>query len=299
MKIKALLRLFAKFVMHKSISVFKRKDNFRSGKYIVTLHSLVNKKKFCPNSVIEIDLDLLRSFILSRNELGYKFVSLDDYHGYGSNEKVISVTIDDGYYNNLSIGLSFFEEYQIPITIFITTEFINQKITPWWYVLESECSKDIGNYGFKVKHKTLIEKYAVFDYFRSKVYSESQMPAFISDKHKKTRGGIERFLNWSELEILANSPFVTIGAHTCNHKKLASIKCSEELRYEISYCKYILEQKLGNTICHFAIPFGKKDDFNEDVIKMAVESGYNYIYSTEKYDTKNTYGRFNLSYDEV
>ncbi|KLN95757.1 polysaccharide deacetylase family protein [Moellerella wisconsensis] len=304
LKFKALLRFIAKKLKCIIINLIKsHKENIPiDRKFIITLHSIVNEKKFQPNSVIEIDINKLSEFITSKRLTGFKFVSLNEYHNYESYEKVITITIDDGYYNNLLIGLRFFEQQKIPVTIFITTEFINSSTPPWWYVLEAQCLNEKGNYGSlygEIKHTTLIEKYAIFDYIRSIVYSNPEKLDLLLKKNSIISNNIERFLNWNELKSLASSPFVTIGAHSCTHQKLSTIKNDAELYYEINSCKSILENKLDINILHFAIPYGKRNDYDRRVINIALKCGYSYIYTTENFDTTNTFGRYNFSYDEL
>ena len=63
------------------------------------------------------------------------------------------------------------------------------------------------------------------------------------------------FLNWDELKCLSKHPLITIGAHTVNHAVLSELTC-DQLKYELSECKSILEKRLGVEVQHLAYPYG-------------------------------------------
>lgn len=60
-------------------------------------------------------------------KLGYKFVPLSSINKFEKNDKVLSVTFDDGYKDNLYNGYDLFDKYNIKPTVFIVTSQINNK----------------------------------------------------------------------------------------------------------------------------------------------------------------------------
>jgi len=76
-------------------------------------------------------------------------------------------------------------------------------------------------------------------------------------------------LSWRELRQLIKEGF-EIGSHTHTHRGLTS--CSRrQIRFELSYSKKLLEDKLGVPIHYLSYPFGR---FNKIVKRIVEEEGY-------------------------
>jgi peptidoglycan/xylan/chitin deacetylase (PgdA/CDA1 family) len=61
-----------------------------------------------------------------------------------------------------------------------------------------------------------------------------------------------------------------IGAHTCTHPRLSRIPRAQA-KEEIRASKKKLEDRFGQSIEHFAYPFG---DYDEEVVEMVREAGF-------------------------
>jgi peptidoglycan/xylan/chitin deacetylase (PgdA/CDA1 family) len=80
-------------------------------------------------------------------------------------------------------------------------------------------------------------------------------------------------LTEKELKLLAASPWVTIGAHTVSHSRLAMLS-EQDQRTEIFESKQYLEQLLGKVITVFSYPFGKKSDYDMTSVRLCREAGF-------------------------
>lgn len=80
---------------------------------------------------------------------------------------------------------------------------------------------------------------------------------------------------------MAESQLVTFGAHTMNHPILAALTDPSELRYEITACRSVLEQRLGRTISTLAYPVGKRQHISAQTIQMTREAGYRWAMTTQ------------------
>ena len=78
------------------------------------------------------------------------------------------------------------------------------------------------------------------------------------------------YMTWAELEELAASPLITIGAHTQTHPHLAK-HSPARVRDELQGCKAALEGHLHVAVHHLAYPSGS---YNKQVIALARASGY-------------------------
>ena len=105
------------------------------------LHNVVNKNEMLdrdnPNYPMYISKDKFTDFI---NEFidQYKFISINQIFNQISEKKIkkaICLTFDDGYKNNLEIALPIIEKYNIPITIYVCTKFLNGDGNAWWFEL--------------------------------------------------------------------------------------------------------------------------------------------------------------------
>jgi peptidoglycan/xylan/chitin deacetylase (PgdA/CDA1 family) len=72
---------------------------------------------------------------------------------------------------------------------------------------------------------------------------------------------------------------VTIGSHSSSHSVLSECDL-DELQAEIGGNKTYLENLLGEHITHFAIPYGKKEHYNEQVVGFCRSVGHKFVYSS-------------------
>jgi peptidoglycan/xylan/chitin deacetylase (PgdA/CDA1 family) len=79
------------------------------------------------------------------------------------------------------------------------------------------------------------------------------------------------YLRWDELEQLAYSPLIEIGAHAIHHAFLPDIKDEKRLRLEIINSKKMLEERLGLKVEFFSYPAG---GFNKKIKQIVLDSGY-------------------------
>jgi peptidoglycan/xylan/chitin deacetylase (PgdA/CDA1 family) len=83
-------------------------------------------------------------------------------------------------------------------------------------------------------------------------------------------------MTWEEIREAARESLFSFQSHTSSHPKLTRIPISQ-VREEMLRSKQIIEDRLGRPCHHFAYPYG---DFNDDVKKVAEETGYRTACST-------------------
>jgi peptidoglycan/xylan/chitin deacetylase (PgdA/CDA1 family) len=72
---------------------------------------------------------------------------------------------------------------------------------------------------------------------------------------------------------------VVIGNHSATHKVLAECDAAT-LDEEVRDSKQYIEGLSGAKVRHFALPFGKREHYNEDVLNCCYSAGHEFIYST-------------------
>ena len=97
-------------------------------------------------------------------------VSLDDYQKHGPQKNKVVITIDDGWYSTLSVAAPIFKAYDMPYTVYLTTEDVLDHKPIFHVALSYVLHKNIG--------KRL--KYTKGDEFCiDEVISSENMPAIV------------------------------------------------------------------------------------------------------------------------
>jgi peptidoglycan/xylan/chitin deacetylase (PgdA/CDA1 family) len=86
-----------------------------------------------------------------------------------------------------------------------------------------------------------------------------------------------RNMTWSDLAWLLETGH-TIGAHTHTHARLADLKQTDELEFEIAESANMIERNLGVKVKHFAYPFGDLASFSPEALSVARQR-FNFIYT--------------------
>jgi peptidoglycan/xylan/chitin deacetylase (PgdA/CDA1 family) len=89
----------------------------------------------------------------------------------------------------------------------------------------------------------------------------------------ETGRAVNRAMSSDEIRRLAESKWVSIGAHTVTHTPL-SILPEEEQRHEITTSKQDLEKIIGREISTFSYPFGGKKDYDRTSVRLCREAGF-------------------------
>ncbi|SRR6266545_3305097 len=108
--------------------------------------------------------------------------------------------------------------------------------------------------------------------------SENRLFNDSGDSRLEIAGEERVFLDEADMIFLSRKG-VTIGNHSATHRRL--IKCDEgTLREEIDDNKVYLEQLIGKPVYHFALPFGKHEHYDEQVLAHCYRAGHKYVYSS-------------------
>lgn len=210
---------------------------------------------------------LFEKIIKSLHKMGYRFVSLDEFISVLSTpaaakpqSRIAFVSFDDGWKNNLKL-LPIMEQYNVPMTLFVSTEPIHSGNYWWEYPLA----------------------FRGLNYVNS-LKNLSREDFLAEVEHCKTLVTLERStMTEDELYQFAQHPLVNIQSHTHTHPILT--KCPEDiLDYELVISKNYLEAFLKKSINVFSYPNGSYDD---RVVNHVKEAGYEYAFTTEPTSVKD------------
>ena len=86
----------------------------------------------------------------------------------------------------------------------------------------------------------------------------------------------DKIINQDEIKELSGWG-IEIASHTLHHTDLRTVH-SEAAMEELRLSKSVLEEITGKEVVSFSFPYGS---YNDDLIKLALHCGYNFVYTTQ------------------
>jgi len=224
--------------------------------------------------------------LLAKN---FSIVSLDALarSDWPKNQKsCIAVTFDDGYRDNYLNAYPVLKRLGIPATIFLTTGCINTGAIPWYdqvslaFKLTLRPNLDLGSLGGPVAAmesdvSRLLAMRKSLEWLWSLPTAErlKRLPQLFDALHVPATLSLPNFmLNWDETREMSNNG-ISFGAHTVSHPVLAK-SLPEQMADEIIRSKQTVEKQIRKEVRHFAYPFGRYGDFNDDTKRILQTAGF-------------------------
>ena len=172
------------------------------------------------------------------------------------------ISLDDGWRENLNNVIPIAREYEIPVTIFIYTDAIEDGDF-WWRTVQ--------------QHPELFPE-ALREASVIRQQPESVRLQLLEDVKKSGKALNREAMTIEEVREISSVPDITIGAHTVTHPVLPNCR-ENELEYEIGESKRKLEEWTEENICVFAYPNGLYDVKEREILK---KHGYELAVTTEQ-----------------
>ena len=232
----------------------------------------VNRKKIRYNDHLKVSPEYLDLSLARLKKGGFSFIPMDEMADLLEKRKrfskVLSVTFDDGYRDNLTNGLPVLEHHGVPGLIYVATGLMRGESVPWWDVLEDyllETASDFEFEGQIYAAKTMDEKCQTFLDIR-------KMIMFDPDQEIRRRllaagilpdgadaGRFSRdMLTEDDLRRYSSHRLLSFGSHTHTHAACGKL-AQETFESEVRQSMEIL-QNCGITARHFAFPYGDDVD---------------------------------------
>ena len=255
-------------------------------------------RDFAPNSILTISPGFLEKLLAMVLAAGYEPISLDalperllDRHSKGP---FACFTFDDGYRDNRDVALPVFRKFNIPMTIYVPSDFAGGTGELWWLTLEEVMRRrtalDLVMDGVR-RHfslSTAAEKTCAFEEVYWWLRREPEFRARQLVARLGAESGIapaafckDLVMTWDELRELAKDPLVTIGAHTRGHLAVAKLP-SEQALAEITESVRLIEEHLGRSCRHFSFPYGDEMSAGERDFAICKEQGLMTAVTTRK-----------------
>ena len=208
----------------------------------------------------------------------YQLVKLCDLIEYHTTEgkflpRTIVLTVDDGYENFFKLAMPILMEFQIPATVFVVSDLIEDNSWIWTDKFKYLCDKAKNVQALSNKNRALTLHYLKSlpvierDLKMTELASEGKVniPDFAPEKYA--------LMSWKQINEIISTGLIEIGSHSCTHPILAYVN-KEDSWSEIHNSRNKISNKLDISIQSFCYPNGKPEDYREDQLEMLSVAGY-------------------------
>lgn len=219
------------------------------------------------------------------------------------NETLVSITFDDGDASMTRFAMPILERLQIPATFFINTAYGKEKMGYWY------------NLGPYFEDKKLLDASLLIRKTKDSKEYHDLLKLEDACNSKQSPIGSPFYADYRDFEACTN-PLFHFGLHGHEHLRFSML--SRAVQKENLSKNIERMNDWPNYVPHFAIPFGKPQDWNSDTLQIAKElevvpflahHGYNTTYREPflrfSVDTKNLksvfdgFGAFQSGYDKL
>jgi peptidoglycan/xylan/chitin deacetylase (PgdA/CDA1 family) len=208
-------------------------------------------------------------------------------HGCGTlPPKALAITVDDGYRDFLSIAFPVFREFELPVTVYLISGFLDGELWPWWDRVEFAVQNtrrpfvDVTlNGGRRLPLQMAAEKTESYQELcaasvkipnRERLAFLARVPEMFGVEIPVTAPGEYAALTWDEVRMMHNAG-MEFGAHSRTHPILPSLEDAASIQTEIADSKLRIEEELRAPVLHFCYPNG---DFDDRVVAAVKACGF-------------------------
>lgn len=200
--------------------------------------------------------------------------------------ETICITFDDGYLDNYIYAYPILKQYNVPATIFLTSDVIGTTKILWHdralLALKNTQNRRFHHEDFSKQEFDLTDELSkqhvairILEWLKrfSPVERDNKIKTLLDlCGVKESIGGPRLMLDWQEVQEMHRNG-ITFGAHTKSHPILTLLP-QEEKEGEIIGSKRAIEDKLGVAVTTFAYPNGKITDFDEETKRCLRLAGF-------------------------
>lgn len=245
--------------------------------------------QFQPNRELGITPEYFEAVVRLLLASDMEIVTLDEakkrIEGAGPARRFACLTFDDGYMDNYQYAYPVCRHLGVPMTVYVTSGFVDRAVPPWWDVLELVLSeRQQVRFSWQGDEQvlacgTVSEKEGAFARLHGIL-----RPLRSGDQCRMLdelcQGGSRDYqaaasaniMTWSQVGEMAQSGVVTIGAHTVTHPRLSSLDYDAARREIGAACERIGSQ-INRGVRHVAYPFGRPDDISSREVELCDSLG--------------------------
>jgi peptidoglycan/xylan/chitin deacetylase (PgdA/CDA1 family) len=260
-----------------------------SGLYCFNFHRIGNAKdaQFDP-CVYSCDADNFEKYLEFFQE-NFRIIDLNELYsiikiGEPIKERLALITFDDGYRDNYDVAYPILKRMAIPAIFFVTTSLIGSNVVPWWDEIAWHVRKLAGqtfklnNWPDPITLPTTIDAESIrrvlnrIKSFPAKIELQLQELRVFTDQEIPAELSNNLFVQWEHLKELEQNG-ISIGAHSHTHRILSSLN-REDLIFELTESKRLLENYLNKPIESLSYPVGGESTYNNSMFKLLDNIGY-------------------------
>ncbi|WP_233153020.1 polysaccharide deacetylase family protein [Motiliproteus sp. MSK22-1] len=230
----------------------------------------------------------------------FRVISLDDLKEILAKdlpivEPLALLTFDDGYRDNYEVAYPVLKKASVPATFFITTSLVESHVVPWWDEIAwhvKQCAGlDIklsswdssiqispgiaeGTFSSKGQIRAVLQKVKAG---QASVDSQLDELRALTGKSIKEEGGESMFMSWSQIRAMVDTG-MTVGAHSHSHQVFTGLS-EDELKFELSHSKQLLESNLDMEISALSYPVGAVSTYSSSMFAEIEQQGYQLAFS--------------------
>jgi len=214
------------------------------------------------------------------------------------------ITFDDGYKDNFDIVYPILKKYEVPFTIFLTTDPIENHDLIWTNKLRDyieQSNMPILKIGEKdsLNIATDIEKEQAINYLKKKLKTVENIERIALLNNIYRQIGYKFFhdkcyemLSVEQIKILSRNG-VSFHSHSVSHPIVSRLK-KTEFEYELLESREKIYQWTGNRPVYFAYPNGKPTDFTEESKELLSNMGYKAAFTLIRGTNDNLTDRYEM-----
>lgn len=202
-------------------------------------------------------------------------------------EPSAAITFDDGFQNNFDVAFPILQAYQVPATIYLTTDLIGTDATVWFTRLlialqATRCeSLSWQEKIYPLKGPLQRAETSALLQRALKPFPAGRLEEELAGIERRLRvpvnpavaaGSPFRMLGHEAIRVMGDSGLIEFGAHTRTHAILSKLT-SEEKEAQIRQSVHHVETLTGKRCQSFAYPNGGQDDFDPESQRILREAG--------------------------
>jgi peptidoglycan/xylan/chitin deacetylase (PgdA/CDA1 family) len=278
-------KALARFGMHRLGMIQALLWYRRSSFQILTYHRFTDVPTVDPAEVLTRQCAFIREHF---NPVPMSQVEDALHHGGPLPPNALAITVDDGYRDFLTVAFPIFRAYELPVTVYLISGFIDGQLWPWWdrlaWALEHSSRPYFedglsGDAPSRLPLGSEAERHAACSRLidclvklpnRDRVAFMDGLPETLALDIPNVAPEPYAAMSWDEVRELQREG-IEFGAHTHTHPILTSLESAEAVRAELAQSKRRIEEELRAPVTHFCYPNG---DFNDMVVAAVKACGF-------------------------
>jgi peptidoglycan/xylan/chitin deacetylase (PgdA/CDA1 family) len=216
--------------------------------------------------------------------------------GVWPDRPVVLVTFDDGYLDNHDVAWPVLRSHGLPAVIYVATGYADSGDMYWYDKLafsvlhagRREVSLKPGDPPIKFGTERAAREGALLTLLRYlKTIPDSERQAKLLQWHAALaptvapeEGTLHRPMNWDQIKALSDGG-IEIGSHTVTHPVLSRLTSPDQLKFELTESKAVIERHTGREVLSMAYPTGGRSSYTDEVVGQVKAAGYRFAFSYE------------------